>query len=154
MDRQHLLAAEVFSYSFANYDDHLGIGNVRFDEWMPRDAATLERAQREGWKDTRIARALEVTVEEGDVHLLRRRLERAQAIVDAPDAAMAFRNGVRFSIEDAVENGLGSPESIERLVTQICYRAADLAFLLDAEGAELSYYSEALRVDSDPSLDG
>jgi hypothetical protein len=33
MDRIHLLAAEIFGYSYANYEDHLGIGNIRFDTW-------------------------------------------------------------------------------------------------------------------------
>jgi hypothetical protein len=40
---------------------------------------------------------------------------------------------------------LGDEPSIERLLTQICYRAADLAFLLDRKGETLSQYSERLR---------
>ena len=43
MERIHLLAAEIFSYSYAHYDDHLGI-NERFDTLMPRDAEMLETA--------------------------------------------------------------------------------------------------------------
>jgi len=31
MNRKQLLAAETFHYSYANYDNHLGIGNIRFD---------------------------------------------------------------------------------------------------------------------------
>ena len=42
----------------------------------------------------------------------------------------------------------GAP-SIERLVVQICFRAADLAFLLDREGRSLSSYSEVLRRESE-----
>jgi hypothetical protein len=37
MERIHLLAAEIFKYSYANYDNHLGI-NERFDRLMPHDA--------------------------------------------------------------------------------------------------------------------
>jgi len=143
MQRRDLLAAELYSYSFANYDAHRGIGNQRFDRFMPDDAATLERAAREGWSDARLADALEVAVDA--VPEWRMRFERALAIVDAVDAAAAFRNGVRFSIEDALAEGLDSAESIEQLVTQVCYRAADLAFLLDLEGNTLSEYSQALR---------
>src|SRR5207249_4163991 len=45
-----------------------------------------------------------------------------------------FRNAVRFSIQDAVREGLHDAESIEALVTQICYRAADLAYVLHTRG--------------------
>ena len=37
MDREKLLAAETFSYSYANYANHLGIGHVRFEELMPTE---------------------------------------------------------------------------------------------------------------------
>ena len=51
------MAAETF----AHYADPLG-GHVRFDRWMLRDVDTLERAEREGWEDARLAVALEVEV--------------------------------------------------------------------------------------------
>ena len=41
LTRYQLLAAEIFGYSYANYRNHLGIGNARFDEIMPRYAETL-----------------------------------------------------------------------------------------------------------------
>jgi hypothetical protein len=44
-----------------------------------------------------------------------------------------------------MEEGLNSAESIDGLVGQVCYRAADLAYLLDMEKKELSDYSEKLR---------
>ena len=143
MERQKLLAAETFAYSYANYDDHLGIGHVRFEELMPNDVRILERAEREGWSIKRLAEALECTEEIAD--RFRISYTRAKDIVDAPHAAESFRRGVRYSIVDAVEEGLESEADIERLVTQICYRAADLAFLLDLEGNELAHYSEDLR---------
>jgi len=143
MTREQLLAAETFHYSYANYEDHLGIGNVRFDKLMPDDVDTLERAEQEGWDDARLAQALEI--EEKQVGHWRLSYERAKAIVDASTPAESFRRGVRFSIEYAVEEGLADERAIDGLVTQVCYRAADLAYLLDVRGEELSEYSKELR---------
>jgi hypothetical protein len=143
MKRKHFLAAEIFGYSYAHYADHLGIGNMRFEQLMPQQIATLERAEHEGWDDTRLAKALEVAPEE--VAAWRSSFRHAQAIVDAPHAAEAFRRGVRYSIEDAVKDGLSDAAAIERLVVQICFRAADMGYLLDQEEKRLSAYSEALR---------
>jgi hypothetical protein len=56
---------------------------------------------------------------------------------------------VRYSIQHAVEQGLGDKASIERLVTQICYRAADFGFRLDMEGKRLSHYSQELREETE-----
>jgi hypothetical protein len=42
MSKKHLLVAETFSYSYANYADHLGI-NPRFDEYMPNDIDVIEK---------------------------------------------------------------------------------------------------------------
>jgi hypothetical protein len=151
MDRRELLAAETFNYSYANYDDHLGIGNVRFDKLMPDDVDTLEQAEQEGWDDARLAEALEVDVDK--VEFWRESYRRAKEIVDAPTAAESFRRGVRYSIQDAVEEGLAGEEAIEQLVTQICYRTADLAYLLDMEELILSDYSSELRKSSDADLE-
>ncbi|MBO0799150.1 MAG: hypothetical protein J2P31_10055 [Blastocatellia bacterium] len=52
--RKHLLAAELFNYSYANYEDHLGIGNLRFEKYMPETFDILDRAINEGWTDSRI----------------------------------------------------------------------------------------------------
>jgi len=143
MGRRQLLAAETFHYSYANYENHLGIGNVRFEELMPDDVDTLEMAEQEGWDDAQLAQALEVEEE----HIGRWRLsyQRAKAIVDAPTPAESFRHGVRYSIQDAVEDGLTDEQAIEDLVVQICYRAADLAYLLDVRGEALADYSAELR---------
>jgi hypothetical protein len=147
MNRKQLLAAETFHYSYANYANHLGIGNIRFDKLMPDDVVTLERAEREGWDDARLAQALEVP--EDRVDFWRESYRRAKDIVDAPTPAESFRRGVRYSIQSAIEEGLTDEERIENLVTQICYRAADLAYLLDLEGEMLSDYSRELRKEPD-----
>ncbi len=151
MNRKQLLAAETFAYSYANYENHLGIDNVRFDELMPNDIDTLEQAEQEDWDDARLAEALEV--EEEDVEFWRVSYQRAKEIVDAPNPAEAFRQGVRYTIVDAIEEGLSTEDDIEALVTQICYRAADLAYLLDLEEKPLSDYSEILRETPEMDLD-
>jgi hypothetical protein len=151
MDRRDLLAAETFHYSYANYDDHLGIGNIRFDKLMPDDVDTLEQDAQEGWDDARLAAALEIEVDK--VEFWRESYRRAKEIVDAPTAAESFRRGVRYSIQDAVDEGLAGEEAIEQLVTQICHRTADLAYLLDMEAEILSHYSRELRRSSDADLE-
>jgi len=143
MDRRQLLAAETFHYSYANYENHLGIGNVRFDDLMPDDVDTLEMAEQEGWDDAQLAEALDI--EEEHVGHWRRSYQRATAIVDAPNPAESFRRGVRYSIQDAIEDGLADEEAIEDLVVQICYRAADMAYLLEVRGEALVDYSAELR---------
>jgi hypothetical protein len=154
MNREKLLTAETFSYSYANYADHLGIGHIRFEKLMPQDVRILEQAEREGWPLKKLAQRLECNEEIAE--RFRVSYTRAKDIVDAPHVAESFRRGVRYSIMDAVAEGLNSEADIERLVTQVCYRAADLAYLLDLEKRDLSHYSENLRettrFDDDASL--
>ena len=52
---------------------------------------------------------------------------------------------MKYSIKYAVETGLETEEDIDMLVTQIRYRAADLAVLLEIEDKRLSDYSRELR---------
>ena len=118
---------------------------------MPEQIDRLEDAEQEGWDDARLATALEVEVDK--VEFWRESYRRAKEIVDAPTAAESFRRGVRYSIQDAVEEGLADKEAIEQLVTQICYRAADLAYMLDMEAEILSRYSRELRRSSDADLE-
>lgn len=147
LDRRHLLAAETFGYNYASYEDHLG--NVEFDELMPRDVDTLEQAEREGWDDAQLAGVLERAGEE--IPRLRHLYRRSVEIVDAPTPAESFRRGVRFSIQDAVDEAFEDQEAIELLVADICSRAADLGYLLDVTGEPLSVYSQELRREQDLS---
>jgi hypothetical protein len=75
MNRDHFLAAEIFSYSFANYENHLGIGHKRFEAIMPKFAKQLELAVKEGWSDAKIASELEI--EESKVGNWKESLSRA-----------------------------------------------------------------------------
>jgi hypothetical protein len=146
MNRTQLLAAELFKYSYANYQDHLGV-NERFDRLMPQTAETLETAEREEWPTEMLARKLDVEIEQAEDLL--QRLQDARSVVDAENPADAFRSGVRQSIRLALDLGLEDTGAIEKLVMQICYRAADLAYLLKLEGSSLSRYSRHLRRDPD-----
>jgi hypothetical protein len=49
LKRIHLLAAEVYNYSFANCKDKLGIRHARFNTYMPNDIRLLEQAEQEQW---------------------------------------------------------------------------------------------------------
>lgn len=142
MKRIHFLAAEMFSYSYDNYEGHLGI-NLRFDRYMPDDAALFERAEQEGWTDEEIAAECDFKLK--DIPKWRERYREARDIVDAETPALGFLRAVRASVDYAVEEGLDDKKSINNLVGQICYRAADLSFLLKQRDEPLWKYSKELR---------
>ena len=146
MKRIHLLAAEIFGYSYANYENHLGI-NDRFDKLMPEEAKVLETALKESWPVEKVAKQLDASPETAKDFLNATR--EAIDIVDADTPAESFRRAVRLSIQYALEDGLNGAEAIENLVTQICYRTAGLGLLLDQKGHRLSQYSRHLRAESD-----
>lgn len=111
---------------------------------MPDDARTLERADAEGWPPGRSPRA------EGRAG--GRRRTGAGVPPRAGRGRCEGRGRIfpvgRPSVRRARPGGgAGDEPSVERLVTQICYRAADLAFLLDREGEPLSRYSRDLRTE-------
>jgi hypothetical protein len=152
MTKTHLLAAELFSYSYDNYADHLEVGNERFTKLMPKDVETLRRAVAEKWSKERIARQLEI--EDDKVDMFLERFQAANEVVFAPNPSESFRQGVKQSIKQAIKDGLNTEEDIDELVIQICYRAADLGYLLDLEGSQLSDYSEWLRRVKDADYSG
>jgi len=142
MNKTQLLAAETFAYSYANYADHLGV-NDRFDKYMPDDIKSIEKIVRKGGGADEIAAKLEIDKETAEGLLSKYHV--AKKIVSADNAAESFRLGVKQSILYALEEGLNTAKDIDKLVGQICYRAADLAYLLDMEEKELSDYSEYFR---------
>ena len=146
MDRRQLLAAEIYAYSYDNYHEHLG-ANPRFDRDMPEAVDILESAANEAWPIERVADALRVDTDAAKKSLLAP--ERARKVVDAENPAESFRRAVRQSIEAAVEDGLSNAESIDQLTIQICYRAADLGYMLKQIGNPLSRYSRHLRREPD-----
>lgn len=143
MDRKFLLAAETFNYSFDKYADKLEMKAERFSKLMPEDIEILEKAEKEDWTLEELAHALEMEPEKTE--FLRRGYGKAKDIIDAPSPAESFRRGVRHSIRHALNESLETEMDIEKLVVQICYRAADLSYLLDLRNQKLSKYSEELR---------
>lgn len=141
LDRWKLLAAEVYSYSYDNYADHRG--NPRFDRHMPDDVRVLDRAIRQSWPLDRVAAELDRSAEEANrmIDAFRDALE----VVDAPTPAESFRRSVRQVIKRALVDGIESEEQLEALVVQICYRVADLSFLLRSRNEPLHKYSDELR---------
>ena len=141
LDRLKLLAAETFSYSFDNYADHRG--NRRFDEYMPNDVRILHRANLESWEIGRLAGELDLDPEIAATLLSRYR--DALEVIDAPNPAESFRRSVRQAVHRALRDGLQTDEQVEDLVIQVCYRAADLSYLLRLRGEPLHKYSDLLR---------
>lgn len=131
-----------FFYSYDNYDDHLGV-NKRFDRLMPEDARVLDNALDGPIDTTALAKQLKVD-EDGLLELLMK-AKNARKIVDARNLAEGFREAVKQSIEYAVKEGIHDDKAIAALAGQICYRAADLGFLLKQRGEQLAKYSEQLR---------
>ena len=147
LKRIHLLAAEVFKYSFANYKDKLSIRHLRFSKYMPDDIRLLDQAEKEGWSLERLAEALEVSPEVCQDLVFA--FDKAKKVVDAANPAEAFRESVRQAVEFALYEGLESEEAIDDLVVQICYRVSDLDELLQREGRSLRDYSRHLRREKD-----
>lgn len=143
LDKTMLLAAELFKYSYDHYADHVEIGNARFTRHMPDDVNKLLEAEREGWSDEKIAQELEI--KQSDVKIYLEQFQKAKKIVASVNPSEAFRYSVKESIITALESGLKTDKEIDDLVIQICYRAADLGYLLALEGSQLSEYSEWLR---------
>ncbi|MHA2219520.1 MAG: hypothetical protein ACXACY_26730 [Candidatus Hodarchaeales archaeon] len=153
MSKQQLLAAELYAYSYDNYADHIEVGNIRFTKLMPTDIRILEKAERESWPNKKIAKALEI--EESNVEQILEKYEVAKSIINAENASESFRRAVKESIKSALDNdGLKSESEIDNLVIQICYRAADLGYLLELDGKKLSDYSDWLRRDKDVDYTG
>jgi hypothetical protein len=146
MERKHLLAAELFSYSFEIYRNHLGIGNNRFETYMPHDAILLEQAEFENWPDERIATELEVELD--TVPEWRKNIVRAKSIVDAANPAESYRLSIQFLIQDSIDKDFANHKNIADLVTQICYRTSDMSVLLELRGESLAKYSDLLREES------
>lgn len=142
MERIHLLAAEIFSFGYASYKDHLGI-NEQFDISMPEDAKTLETAINEEWPIEKVMQELEIS-EEVAIQALQAASE-ALDIVDSKTPTESFRKSVEYSIRYALEEGINNEEDLMKLVEQISHKTADLALLLDIEEQKLSHYLEELR---------
>jgi len=143
MERIYLLAAEMFNYSYDMYADSFEFGKERFTKLMPEDARLTEEAELNDWSDKKLAKAIECS--EDEAVSMRDSYRRAVQIIDQENSILVFRKGVLASIKNAVDEGLNSEEDIHNLFGQICYRTADLSYLLTTEGKDLRDYSQDLR---------
>ncbi|MDA7882277.1 hypothetical protein N9A94_08220 [Akkermansiaceae bacterium] len=142
MERIHYLAAEIFLYSYDNYYNHLGV-NARFDKLMPEEARLLGEALDGEFDAGELAAKLKISADELIDRL--QHAKDARKIVDAKSPAEGFREAVKQSIRHAAKKGLTNESEIDALAGQICYRAADLSFLLKEKEERLEQYSEELR---------
>ena len=110
---------------------------------MPNHAATLEQAVKENWEINRVAKIL--SVDSDTASSLIANTKNALKIVDARNPAFAFREAIMQLVAKASEEGLDSDDSVSNLVTQICYRASDLAHLLAADRSDLMSHCKELR---------
>ncbi|QDV81265.1 hypothetical protein [Planctomycetes bacterium TBK1r] len=147
----HLYAAEIFGYSFANYRDHLGIGNIRYEDLMPRAAKRLCLAVKENWPLAKVAAEHDVNTD--DAASLMQAAKAAIEVLEAPTPAAYFRTSITHLVQQASEKGLNTDDDITRLVTQICYRVSDLSCLLDMEDATLADYCSDFREEPDDVAD-
>ena len=76
------------------------------------------------------------------------RIELLAAEVFAYSPAETFRNAVRQSILFILKHRALADAEVEDLVKQICYRAADLSYLLKTREERLEQYSAELRRES------
>ena len=114
---------------------------------MPKDAEILEQAVVEGWNLERVAKELDVDADNAAALLSVTR--EAIDVVDAENPAEAFRNSVRQLLRRAATEELDTDESIEQLVTQICFRVSDLSHLFQRDGNQLARYSRHFRREPD-----
>jgi len=141
LSRDKFLAAEVYNYSLENYAAHRG--NFRFDWLMPRSIEILEALEEARIDRSQAQKMLKVSSEE--LKELESHFSQALLVVDAKNEAESFKEGLRQSLERALEEGLDSPEAKEKFLAQACYRAADLLYLLESKDRELTCCSEDLR---------
>jgi hypothetical protein len=152
MSYNQLLTAELFNYSYDHYADHLEVGNARFTEIMPNFCSTLGKAISEGWTHEKIAHKLEIDVDE--VQEWKKSYVDAEEIVSAINPSESFRKSLQKVLVNAADEGLDSNERIEDIVIQICYRVADLGYLLKLENSELADYTDWLRREKDVDYSG
>ncbi|MCH4887408.1 hypothetical protein EZV73_07490 [Acidaminobacter sp. JC074] len=147
MNRYRYIAAEMYGYSYDEYQRKLSSGNTRFTKYMPETVEAIERALEENWDHKKIAKVLEVDLDnvpewiESFLH--------AKEIVDSKHAGESFRNGVKRSILHAIDVGLDSDDKVDNLVEQICYRLADFSYLIKREQKKPEDYSDYFRYDEE-----
>jgi len=147
MTQHQLLTAELFDYSYDNYADHLEVGNARFKKIMPEFCATLGEAIDNKLPKEKIAQRLKIDPDKVDSWI--KSYKDSAEIVNAVNPSEAFRISLQKIMYGKMKENLDTKEKIDDLIIQICYRVADLGYLLELEKSELSDYSDWLRRDKD-----
>jgi len=142
MEKVHYLAAELFGYSYGKYQGKLEVRHPRFTKYMPETVKKLEKALEENWDDAKIAKELEIEIDE--VQNWKESYHSANSIVDSAHAGASFKSAIRVTVQHALSSGLSEENDIENLIEQICYRTADLGFQLKIENKKLSDYIDYL----------
>lgn len=143
MNRWQYIVAEMYGYSYDHYQDKIDIQHIRFTKYMPDDIRILEKSLDEGVSDDVLAKRLEIPVEKIDDY--KEAYYRAKYVVDTKNAGEAFKNSLRLTIKNHVDQENFDDESIDALVEQILYRTTDFAFLLKNENKSISDYSYEFR---------
>lgn len=139
MDRYKLLAAELLGCTYASYKAQVGVGNPKYDRLMPRHARTLEQARQQNWPLEQVAHKLDIDAQQAKTDL--EKFDAARKVVDAPNPAESFREGVRQLLQALCPDA----KKLDELVSKVCYRASDLGQLLEQRGETLNRYSLHLR---------
>jgi len=143
MNRGQYLAVEMYGYSYDYYQDKVDIRHERFTKYMPEDIRILEKSLDEGIADAELAKRLEIPVE--DIDNFKKAYYRAKYVVDTKNAGEAFKNSLRLTLKNHIDQEAFNEESIEALVEQILYRTTDFAYLLRNENKTISDYSPDFR---------
>jgi hypothetical protein len=112
MTKTHLLAAELYSYSYDNYADHLAVRNVRLTKLMPTDVKKLQRAEAEEWSKERIARQSKIGDEEVDE--LMECFQAAKKIIFTQNSSETFRQRIEKRPTDSELDPLVVFQSVGR----------------------------------------
>ena len=119
---------------------------------MPKFCSTLGKAISEGWTNEKIAQKLEIDIAEVQEWI--ESYVAAEEIISAINPSESFRKSLLKVLANAANVDLDSKERIEDLVIQICYRVADLGYLLKLENSELAEYTDWLRREKDVDYSG
>lgn len=143
MKKIHYLAAELFGYSYDNYEEKVSMNHIRFTKYMPETVKIFRKAYTEDWDDQLLAKKAEIDLE--NISIWREKYLNAVKIIEAGSPDKQLEAGLDVSIRIAIESGLNSDEQIGELIEQIKYRFCDFGNLIKHENRSLSEYSDYFR---------
>ena len=142
MKRIHYLAAETFSWSYPDYQNHLKMRSPVFSTDLPRIVDLLERGEQEGWDSGRLSIALECG--QAKAEEWQARFRRALEVVDAPTPAASLRASFAQTLNPSAGGNPASAERTDDLLAKLCRKAGDFLFRLAAEGLDPGQVAQEL----------